>query len=124
MNDIVAIEEINGIKKNEENAFAFGFVENVKADMLDIRDKFFEIGFRLDEAARLKYYKKLGFNDIGELAEALFDIKKTTAYDLMSIYNFTVKYPKGKQNRAEKKAGCRVKRRIKRLRIRNKALRQ
>ena len=97
MNDIVAIEEINGIKKNEENAFAFGFVENVKADMLDIRDKFFEIGFRLDEAARLKYYKKLGFDDIGELAEALFDIKKTTAYDLMTIYRFTVKYPiKGK----------------------------
>ena len=97
MNDIVAIEEINGIKKNEENAFAFGFVENVKADMLDIRDKFFEIGFRLDEACRLKYYKKLGFDDIGELAETLFDIKKTTAYDLMSIYNFTVKYPiKGK----------------------------
>lgn len=105
MNDIVAIEEINGIKKNEENAFAFGFVENVKADMLDIRDKFFEIGFRLDEAARLKYYKKLGFDDIGELAETLFDIKKTTAYDLMSIYNFTVKYPiQGKPEMNEKYA--------------------
>lgn len=105
MNDIVAIEEINGIKKNEENAFAFGFVENVKADMLDIRDKFFEIGFRLDEAARLNYCKKLGFSDIGELAEELFDIKKTTAYDLMTIYRFTVKYPiKGKPEMNEKYA--------------------
>ena len=105
MNDIVAIDEINGIKKNEENAFAFGFVENVKADMLDIRDKFFEIGFRLDEAARLNYCKKLGFNDIGELAEELFDIKKTTAYDLMTIYRFTVKYPiKGKPEMDEKYA--------------------
>lgn len=93
MNNLIALNEINGITKTDYNAFAFSFVENVRADMLDVRDKFFEIGFRLDEAVRCNYPQRLGYANIGELAEALFDIKKTTAYDLMTVFRQSVKYP-------------------------------
>lgn len=93
MNNLIALNEINGITKTDDNAFAFSFVENVRADMLDVRDKFFEIGFRLDEAVRCNYPQRLGYANIGELAEALFDIKKTTAYDLMTVFRQSVKYP-------------------------------
>lgn len=63
------------------------FVNLVRLELTDIRNTFFKIGFRLSEANRCKYYKKLGFNTIEECAEALFGFKKTTTYDLMNVAN-------------------------------------
>ena len=63
------------------------FVNLVKLELNDIKNSFFKIGFRLSEANRCKYYKKLGFNTIEECAEALFGFKKTTTYDLMNVAN-------------------------------------
>ena len=61
------------------------FVNLVKLELNDIKNSFFKIGFRLAEAHRCKYYKKLGFNTIEECAESLFGFKKTTTYDLINI---------------------------------------
>ena len=62
------------------------FVNLVRLELNDIKKTFFRIGFRLHEANRNKYYKKLGYNTIEECAEALFGFKKTTTYDLMNVY--------------------------------------
>lgn len=61
------------------------FVNLVKLELNDIRNTFFKIGFRLNEARNNAYYRKLGYNTIEECAEALFGFKRTTTYDLMTI---------------------------------------
>lgn len=61
------------------------FVNLVKLELNDIRNTFFKIGFRLNEARNNAYYRKLGYSTIEECAEALFGFKRTTTYDLMSI---------------------------------------
>ena len=61
------------------------FVNLVKLELNDIRNTFFKIGFRLNEANNNRYYKKLGFNSIEECAEALFGFGRTTTYDLMCV---------------------------------------
>ena len=61
---------------NSKDTAAESFVKMVKINVRDIRNSFFEIGFRLREAHNNAYYKDLGFANIHECAEALFDIKK------------------------------------------------
>ena len=68
-----------------EDTAAQSFVKMVKLNVRDIRNSFFEIGFRLNEAHNNAYYKDLGFSNIYDCAEALFDIKKSTCYNLMDI---------------------------------------
>lgn len=70
---------------NGNDTAAESFVKMVKLNVRDIRNSFFEIGFRLQEAHINAYYKDLGFANIYECAEALFDIKKSTCYNLMDI---------------------------------------
>ena len=67
-------------------AYADSFLENTKADMLDISRSFFKIGFRLAEANKEGYYKTLGYESIDELAEAEFSIKRSTTYGLMEVW--------------------------------------
>ena len=67
-------------------SYADSFLENTKADMQDISRSFFKIGFRLAEANREEYYKVLGYASIDELAEAEFEIKRSTAYGLMEVW--------------------------------------
>ena len=64
---------------------AQSFVKMVKLNVRDIRNSFFEIGFRLNEAHCNAYYKELGYSNIYDCAEALFEIKKSTCYNLMDI---------------------------------------
>ncbi len=71
-----------------EMTFEETFVWNVFDRMRDIRNSFFEIGFRLLEADRNRYYERLfagAYDNIADLAEGVFGIKKSTAYDLMKI---------------------------------------
>lgn len=68
-------------------ALAQSFIKNVNDDIQDIKKRFFRIGFYLSEANSNKYFEVLGYSSIEELAEAEFDIKKSTAYDLMKIYD-------------------------------------
>lgn len=70
---------------NGNDTAAESFVKMVRLNVRDIRNSFFEIGFRLQEAHNNAYYKDLGFANIHECAEALFDIKKSTCYNLMDI---------------------------------------
>lgn len=65
---------------------AKSFVEQLNLDLLDVKKSFFKIGFRLDEAQRLKYYKELGFENISDCAEALFGFKKSTTYNFINVY--------------------------------------
>lgn len=67
-------------------SYADSFLENTKADMLDISRSFFKIGFRLAEANKEGYYKTLGYESIDELAEAEFGIKRSTTYGLMEVW--------------------------------------
>lgn len=69
----------------EKTAFANEFVKQVNLDLEDIKHSFFKIGFRLLEADQNAYYITLGYSSITECAESLFNIKKSTTYDLMKI---------------------------------------
>ena len=60
---------------------AKSFVEQLNLDLLDVKKSFFKIGFRLDEAQRLGYYKELGFENISDCAEALFGFKNRAFSD-------------------------------------------
>lgn len=74
-------------KKEEEGklAFANDFLKYAKLELDDIKRSFFKIGFRLNEAESMGYYRTLGYSDIYELAEAEFDFKSTTTKNLMAI---------------------------------------
>jgi len=74
------------LQEKESRIMAEGFVENVYNDLNDIKHSFFRIGFRLQEANELEYYKVLGYQNITELAEDKFGFKKSTTYELMQIY--------------------------------------
>lgn len=63
------------------------FVKQVYANLNDIKQSFFTIGYLLNEAYRKGYYSNLGYENISDCAEALFGFKKTTTYDLIAIYN-------------------------------------
>lgn len=63
------------------------FVKQVYANLNDIKQSFFTIGYLLNEAYRKRYYSNLGYENISDCAEALFGFKKTTTYDLIAIYN-------------------------------------
>ena len=69
----------------EKTLFAEEFVKQVRLDLEDIKHSFFKVGFRLLEADRNAYYVTLGYSSITECAEALFNIKKSTTYELMKI---------------------------------------
>lgn len=69
----------------EKTAFVNEFVKQVNLDLEDIKHSFFKIGFRLLEADQNAYYITLGYSSITECAEALFNIKKSTTYELMKI---------------------------------------
>ena len=69
------------------DSYAQSFVKLVREELNDIKRQFFKIGFRLAEANREGYYQELGYENIAECAEDLFGFKKTTTYDLISVYN-------------------------------------
>ena len=67
-------------------SYADSFLKNTKEDILDISKSFFRIGFRLSEANKEGYYKTLGYESIEELAEEEFEIKRSTTYGLMEVW--------------------------------------
>lgn len=77
---------LNGVSLDATNVSAFKFVENVKERLSNIFNEFIEIGKLLENAQRCEYYKQLGFNSLGELSEKLFNLKKSTAYNLINLY--------------------------------------
>jgi len=66
--------------------YAESFLDSMREDMLDISKTYFRIGFRLAEAVEQGYYKTLGYEDIASLAEAEFDIRRSTTYGLMQVW--------------------------------------
>ena len=62
------------------------FIYYTFEDLEDIKHKFIDIGFRLNEANNYKYYEKLGYESIIDLAEHLFGFKKSTTYSLINVY--------------------------------------
>lgn len=73
---------------SSEESCAQAFVRNTKEDLKDIAYGFFKVGFRLTEANKYRYYEELGYDNIIELAEDIFGIKKSTAYGLMQVYSY------------------------------------
>lgn len=69
-----------------KNELAASFVRELNLDLQEIKKNFFKIGFRLDEAKRLEYYRDLGYETIEDCAEATFGFKKSTTYNLINVY--------------------------------------
>ena len=64
---------------------AESFVALVKFNLNSIKKTFAEIGFRLNEANRLKYYEELGYESIEALSEKEFGFKRSSTYNLIGI---------------------------------------
>ena len=67
----------NEIQKIKESSFGSlpaskSFINLIYEDINDIKHKFVDIGFRLNEAQRFNYPEELGYKNIQELAEHLF----------------------------------------------------
>lgn len=60
-------------------------VRLIYEDLNDIKHKFVDIGFRLKEANDRKYYARLGYASIEEFSDDLFDLKKSSVYQLIGI---------------------------------------
>lgn len=74
------------VEKQKE--MAFELVASIRKDMDDIKTHFFSIGVALNKISIRMLYYDLGYPSIAECAEALFDIKKSTCYDLMRVAQF------------------------------------
>lgn len=68
--------------------YARGFVDAVNEAISDIANRFYFIGFRLDEANRYKYYEALGYSNIEELAEAEFGFQRASTYNYIKAFNY------------------------------------
>lgn len=78
-----AVEKVPEQQLSREQAFVAG----VRQDLSDIKHSFFRIGAKLREAQMYGLYRKLGYNSLEECAEALFDLKKSTTYELINVYD-------------------------------------
>lgn len=77
---------MNEEEKKELQPFAKSFLHWTREELRDVTKCFFRIGFRLAEARRERYYEALGYENIESLAEAEFEIKRSTTYDLMAVW--------------------------------------
>lgn len=68
--------------------YAHGFIDAVNEAISDITNRFYFIGFRLDEANRYKYYEALGYSSIEELAEAEFGFQRASTYNYIKAFNY------------------------------------
>ena len=68
--------------------YARGFIDAVNEAISDITNRFYFIGFRLDEANRYKYYEALGYSSIDELAEAEFGFQRASTYNYIKAFNY------------------------------------
>lgn len=56
-------------------------------DLNDIKNSFFQIGYKLDIIQRNRIFNRLGYETIVDYAEAKFGFGKTTTYDMLNVYN-------------------------------------
>ena len=82
---VIAAEEQTNLLEIEKTP-AESFLDLVRENLKDLRNKFFEIGFRLYEARENEYYKDLGYESIEELAEKEFDIKRATTFEYIKVF--------------------------------------
>ncbi|MBE5756898.1 MAG: hypothetical protein E7342_03765 [Clostridiales bacterium] len=75
-------------KPSSELSFAESFIYNTLEDIQVIKKNFVRVGYRLLEAVQLHYVEELGYNNIYELAEDVFCIKKSMCYDLINIATY------------------------------------
>ena len=91
LEQIEQIKKRNSILKKPDEPVGLTVEEQavffIYEDLYDIKHKFVDIAFRLDEANKLEYYKKFGYESIVEFAEHLFGFKKSNTYSLISIAN-------------------------------------
>jgi len=81
-NDLVLVDD-----KYVNKSFVESFVKAIFFDLNDIKHAFIRIGFRLNEARNLKYYKVFGFDNIESLAESMFGFKRSTTYGLIKVWS-------------------------------------
>ncbi len=61
----------------------------IDQDKENLKETFFQIGYKLTLVKNTKLYEKLGYQNIVDYAQARFGFGKTTCYDLLNVYNST-----------------------------------
>lgn len=61
-------------------------------DLEDIKHSFFQIGYKLSIICHSGKFRKLGFEDISDYAEARFGFGKSTTYNMMSVYHLAADF--------------------------------
>ena len=67
-------------------SFAKSFLEHAKDDISKIGECFFMLGLRLYEAQKYNYIEALGYESLEALAETELELGKSTAYNLIKIF--------------------------------------
>ena len=63
--------------------------QSIEEDKEKLKETFFQIGYKLTIIKNCELYKKLGYQNIVEYAQERFGFGKTTAYDLLNVYEQT-----------------------------------
>ncbi len=80
------MKELTSYTKKEILPSAQNFLEHVRTYIKEIGDTFFLIGCHLYEAQIYNYVEVLGYANIEELAEAEFDLAKSSTYNLIKVF--------------------------------------
>ena len=73
---------------------------SIRQDLEDVRNSFFQIGYKLRVVQDCRLYAKEGFDSLVDYAEARFGFRKTTTYNMLSVYGMVYSF---KDNRKIKK---------------------
>lgn len=73
---------------------------SIRQDLEDVKNSFFQIGYKLRVVRDCKLYAKEGFDNLVDYAEARFGFGKTTTYNMLSVYDMVYSF---KDNRKIKK---------------------
>ena len=63
--------------------------QSIEEDKEKLKETFFQIGYKLTIIKNCELYKRLGYQNIVEYAQERFGFGKTTAYDLLNVYEQT-----------------------------------
>lgn len=58
----------------------------VRDELGKIGEGFLRLGFYFEQAKTCRLYEPLGYGDVFELAEDLFDLKESSVYDMMAVW--------------------------------------
>lgn len=76
-----------GPGKFETSATLSEIEDGIRKDFEDVKLKFFAIGYKLHVIANTNRLKEAGYDNIVDYAQAVFEIGKSTTYNLLNVYD-------------------------------------